>query len=393
MSSPLRQRLGLGERGIDVFLVTSDPGVMARALMYLVAALGTAVVASIAIPGAPLAHQKSVWVLGAIAYACAIGVFLGFDKLPRWGFHALLLAMTALVTWAIYKSGAAGGPYPIFFVWIAIYAAFFMTPAQTAGHVAVMLAAYAGALLALGHDTDNPSLHWALTASALVLVAAAIQALIAHVRRLVDRLTTVGRGDSITGLYSLDAFSEMIDTEVERARRSGNRLGVILAHIEGFPEGVDGRFTPPQQRLLGAVGELFRTAPRQIDTAARLDGGRFALLLPYTDEHGSYVVAERLRSRASVIETPDGARVRMSFGVSGFPRQGASAAAVLQAAERALEEALGSGGDRVMMFQRTTSTARVEIDPEVPAIVEVDEGPTVEIDRHVIESDTHGERI
>jgi diguanylate cyclase (GGDEF)-like protein len=397
--SPLRQRLGLGERGIAAFLVTSDPTVMARALMYLVAALGTAIVASIAIPGAPLAHEKALPILVAIAYACAIGVLVGFDKLPRWGFHALVLAMTALVSWAIYRSGSAGSPYTIFFVWVAMYAAFFMTPAQTAAHIAVMLGAYGGVLIALGDKTLDPSLHWALTASALVLVGVAIQALIAHVRRLVDRLTQVGRGDSITGLYNSEAFDEMLDNEVERARRSGNRLGLIVAEIEGFPSAPAKSSLPPaQQKLLTAIGELLGSTPRQIDVAARLgDGGRFALLLPYTDEHGAYLLAERVRSRAEVIESPEGGRVRMSFGVASFPRHGASASAILQAAEAALGEAIESGGDRVMLLQRSASSARVELDAQAPAagtdepVVEMD-GPTVEVVDPDVEFQAPGDR-
>jgi diguanylate cyclase (GGDEF)-like protein len=381
--SPLRQRLGLGERGVAAFLVTSDPNVMARAMMYLVASLGTAIVASIAIPGAPLAHQKALPVLVAIAYAAAIGVLVGFDKLPRWGFHALLLSLTALITWAIYKSGTAGSPYTIFFVWVAMYAAFFMTPAQTTAHIVVMLASYGGVLIALGGKAEDPSLHWALTASALMLVGIAIQTLIAHVRRLVDRLTQVGRGDSITGLYNAEAFDEMLDKEVERARRSGNRLGVVIAEIEDFPAGTPGSMPAEQQRVLSAVGELFRTGPRQIDIASRLEGGRFALLLPYTDEHGSYLLAERLRARAEVLAGTGEGRVRMSFGVASFPRQGASAQVVRQAAESAMQEAIDNGGDRVMMFQRSASSARVEIDtPETevrPPRVRSEE-PVVEIE-------------
>jgi diguanylate cyclase (GGDEF)-like protein len=383
----------LGERGIAAFLVTSDPNVMARALMYLVACLGTAIVASIAIPGAPLAQEKALPVLVAIAYAAAIGVLVGFDKLPHWGFHALLLAMTALITWAIYKSGTAGSPYTIFFVWIAMYAAFFMTPTQTAIHIAIMLAAYGGALIALPGDTSNAALHWALTASALVLVGAAIQALIAHVRRLVDRLTVVGRGDSITGLYNDEAYRDMLDIEVERARRSGNRLGVVVSAIQDFPESpAAGPIPAPQQRVLSAIGELFRTTPRQIDMAARLGGGRFGLLLPYTDEHGAYLLAERLRSRAEAIETTDGTRVRMSFGLASFPRHGANAQIIRQAADSALQEALEAGGGRVMAAQRTASTARVELDDRAPEAA----APSVRVDDDdapVLEIETHPERL
>lgn len=342
---------------------------MARALMYLLAAVGTAIVASVFVPNGPLEHEKALPVLAAIAYASAIGVLMGFDKMPRWGFHVLLLAVSALICWAVYRSGDSGSAYIVFFFWVAIYAAFFMTPAMTAMHISAMIAGYGGVLLALGARADSAALHWALTASALILIGVAIQALVQHVRRLVDRLTEIGRIDSATGLYTAAAFTEMLANEVERARRSGNRLGLVIAEIEDFAPLGSRPLTASHQRVVTAIGELFRSTPRQIDMAARLGAGRFALLLPYTDEHGAYLLSERLRARVEVLEAPGGGRVRMSFGVSGFPRAGAAAPVVFQAAETALQEAVTSGGDRVMIFQRHGSSGRIEFDaPDVDVV-------------------------
>jgi diguanylate cyclase (GGDEF)-like protein len=340
-------------------MTLTDRSVMARALTYLLAAVGTAIVASVAISSAPLHDEQAVPILAGIAYAAAIGVYYGFERLPAWGVHALLFGVTALISWSVYASGEAGSPYTIFFVWIAIYAAFFFGPWGTALQVAGMLAGYGVALILLGDEASNPVLHWALSASALVLLAVAIQALTAKLAHLIERLTEVGRADSLTGLYNAAAFTEMLDNEVERARRSGNRLGVVIAEIDNFAAVSSEPLPAAQKHLLGNVGQVFRESPRQIDMAARLGSGRFALLLPYTDEHGGFLVAERIRERLHTLGTGD---VRMSFGVAGFPRGGANAAAVFQGAETALAEAHEAGGDRVIIFQRSGSSARVEID-------------------------------
>jgi diguanylate cyclase (GGDEF)-like protein len=148
----------------------------------------------------------------------------------------------------------------------------------------------------------------------------------------------------------------MLENEVERARRSGNRLGVVVAEVDGFAAVTDGAGAKDRQLLLAHMSEALRTTPRKIDLAARLGAGRFALVLPYTDEHGAYLLAERLREQTA----PAGLRV--SFGVAGFPRSGATSQQVFQAAELALAEAREAGGDRVMMLQRAPSSARVEID-------------------------------
>src|SRR4051812_15012424 len=145
--------------------------------MYLLLGVGTAIVASVAIPGGPLEHQKALPVLAAIAYALAIGVFFGFDRLPRWGFHAILLAVTAGICWAVYESGDAGGAYLVFYFWVAMYAAFFMTPWFAALHIGAAVVGYGVVLIKLGDQAENASLHWALTSSALILIGVAIQAL------------------------------------------------------------------------------------------------------------------------------------------------------------------------------------------------------------------------
>src|SRR5438093_451142 len=93
----LGQRLGWGGDLATSSLVTTDRVVMARSLMYLLLGVSTAVVASVGIPDAPLENETAVPVLAGVAYAASIGVFFGFDKLPKWGFHVLLLAVTALV--------------------------------------------------------------------------------------------------------------------------------------------------------------------------------------------------------------------------------------------------------------------------------------------------------
>jgi diguanylate cyclase (GGDEF)-like protein len=365
VSSPLRQRLGLSEREDAAFLAMTDRGVQARALVYLLAAVGTAVVASLAIPDAPLHDEEAVPLLAGIAYVAALGVFVGFERLPEWGIHALLLGVTALVSWAVYASSEAGSPYTIFFVWVTIYAAFFFGRWGTALQTAAMLAGYGVALIAVGEDATTPALHWALTASALLLLAAAIQALAGRLARLVDRLTQVGRVDSLTGLYNATGFTEMLDNEVERARRSGSRLGIVIGEIDAFAPISSDRMPASQQQLLASVGAIFRATPRQIDMCARLGGGRFAMLLPYTDAHGAFLLAERIRERIAPLA---GGRARMSFGVAGFPRFGASAQMVFQAAEAALAAAHEQGGDRVVILQRSSSHARVEI--ELPEATE-----------------------
>jgi diguanylate cyclase (GGDEF)-like protein len=170
-------------------------------------------------------------------------------------------------------------------------------------------------------------------------------------RRQLRQLAQMARVDSVTGLCNASAYEEALDNEIERARRSGSRLGVLVGEVDDR--------SAIHAELLASAGAIFHTTTRQIDTAAHLGRGRFAMVLPYTDEHGAYLVAERIRQRTGAL--PSGG-IPMSMGVAGFPRSGANGHAVLHAAEAALAEARAAGGDRVILLQRVPSTARVEID-------------------------------
>jgi diguanylate cyclase (GGDEF)-like protein len=239
-------------------------------------------------------------------------------RVAAWSAHALLLAVSGLISWAVNASGEAGSPYTVFFVWVAISGAWFLGRWSTARRLS----------------------------------------------RVVDRLTEIGRVDSLTGLYNGTAFTEMLDNEIERARRSGSRLGVVVAELDEFAPVSSGPMPPAQQELLRSVGAIFRASPRQIDMCARIGAGRFAMLLPYTDEHGAFLLAERIRERVAPLMN---GRAHMSFGIAGFPRAGATAQMVFQAAEVALAEAHEQGGDRIVVFQRSGSSAQVEIQlPEAP---------------------------
>ena len=108
-------------------------------------------------------------------------------------------------------------------------------------------------------------------------------------------LDDAARTDPLTGLLNRRGFEELFEIELERARRERPPVRAARGDLDGFKR-VNDRFG--HQAGDSALAAWPRTCSewkRRIDTAARIGGEEFALLLPETDEHGAFLVAERLR--------------------------------------------------------------------------------------------------
>jgi diguanylate cyclase (GGDEF)-like protein len=110
--------------------------------------------------------------------------------------------------------------------------------------------------------------------------------------------------------------------------------------------------------VLERLGSVLMSIKRQIDTAARVGGEEFALLLPESDTDGAYIVCERIRRRVSdtfaAADIPGvggggGLPLTVSLGVSSFPTGGTTQPDLLSSADRALYDAKRQGRDRTVV--------------------------------------------
>src|SRR4051794_21108758 len=151
------------------------------------------------------------------------------------------------------------------------------------------------------------------------------------------------RFDRVTQLLSGAAFDESLETELERARRLRGSTALVMAEIEGLDALGD---RSARESALARLGRALRASKRSYDSAARPAQSRVAVLAPDCDEHGAYILAERMR--AEVGRTLAG-ELTLSMGVAAFPLHGQSAEALRRAAEQALHAAIRLGGDRAVI--------------------------------------------
>ena len=162
-------------------------------------------------------------------------------------------------------------------------------------------------------------------------------------------LEEVAVTDELTGLRNLRYFRARLIEEHARSQRSGVSFAVAIVDLDHFKL-VNDRFGHQVgDRVLVASAHALASVSRRGDTAARVGGEEFALLLPETEKTEAIVLAERVRlaiSRASV----DNGRVAVtaSVGVScSSDFTDPSADTLYAAADRALYQAKEAGRNRV----------------------------------------------
>jgi len=156
--------------------------------------------------------------------------------------------------------------------------------------------------------------------------------------------------DPLTGLYNRRFFQSRLAMEIERAKRYGRVLSLVMLDVDNFKEINDQRGHPFGDHVLVEVGKILRGNVRASDIVCRYGGEEFAVLLPETPLEQASLAAEKLRTclKESFQEGDDPVALTVSLGVASCPSPGvADENDLVRRADAALYEAKGLGRDRV----------------------------------------------
>ena len=111
--------------------------------------------------------------------------------------------------------------------------------------------------------------------------------------------------DELTGLSNRRRFQETMSAEVERSRRFGQDLGLVLLDIDDFKAVNDTYGHQQGDLVLREVAKILRASSREIDEPARYGGEELAVILPGTDLPGAFELAERVREGIEALRAAD----------------------------------------------------------------------------------------
>jgi diguanylate cyclase (GGDEF)-like protein len=172
----------------------------------------------------------------------------------------------------------------------------------------------------------------------------------ANANRVIWRLSDAAVTDALTGLTNRRGFQELIETELERARRSGQPLSLIVGDLDHFKSLNDTHGHGAGDRALEQLALILQTAKRRIDTAARIGGEEFAVVLPDSDHHAAHILAERMRREVRETFFYEPYELTISLGVATFPIHADAVEPLDERADEALYAAKALGRDRTVVY-------------------------------------------
>jgi len=198
-----------------------------------------------------------------------------------------------------------------------------------------------------------PGAHDASAGDEIIRLSAHFNVMAEAIETLHDQTKALASTDPLTGLYNRRFVLEVLQREIERSRREGLPLAVMMLDLDGF-KAVNDKFghTVGDAALLHVAEALEKNA-RAADLTARFGGDEFVILLPNCDAGSLQSVMERVRQGIAGLDPPrsgDGVPLQITVSAGGtLLRSDDSLDSLMNRADLALFEAKNAGRNQVRL--------------------------------------------
>jgi diguanylate cyclase (GGDEF)-like protein len=159
--------------------------------------------------------------------------------------------------------------------------------------------------------------------------------------------------DPLTALFNRRYFETRIDEEIQRARRYGLDLALLVIDADDFKALNDALGHLIGDRVLRAMSDTLRRSVRAFDVCTRFGGEEFAILMPGSTAASALQSAERIRQRIEhyrfdPLLVPSEKHPTISVGVAVLTGE-STAPDLIARADRALYAAKAAGKNCVRL--------------------------------------------
>lgn len=169
---------------------------------------------------------------------------------------------------------------------------------------------------------------------------------VVSIRRLNRELVRISQVDSLTQISNRTRLDTIFEQELDRARRYGRELSILLLDIDYFKRINDEFGHLAGDRVLKDFVKAAKDSIRTTDFIGRWGGEEFLVICPETGIEQAELIAERVRIAVSNFMFPTGRQHTVSIGVTSY-KEGDTADMMLMRADAAMYCAKNSGRNRI----------------------------------------------
>jgi len=192
---------------------------------------------------------------------------------------------------------------------------------------------------------------WSVNGWLILFVIAPL--VLIHRAMYVPQLQEKARVDPKTGLLNAREFEGTLAAELERSRRSGTPLSLLMADLDFLRNINNTHGHLAGDVVIKGIADILREQLRRYDVASRFGGEEFSVLLPETPDSQAVQIAERIRSAVAerlfeVDTSAEPIRATLSIGVATCPDDATGAKELVHEADIAVYAAKAAGRNRVV---------------------------------------------
>jgi len=174
--------------------------------------------------------------------------------------------------------------------------------------------------------TGDESIHRAYKAGAVDYITKPIKKLelLARVQtqlklsNMIKCLKEASVTDGLTKLYNHKKILELLNLEIDRAKRYKRPLSIMMLDIDRFKSVNDEYGHVVGDKVLEQLAFEVKEQIRDLDTVGRYGGEEFLIIFPEINKSQAYQVAERLRKSVESLTFDNGLTITISGGLSEF---------------------------------------------------------------------------
>ncbi|MDO8455939.1 MAG: GGDEF domain-containing protein [Burkholderiaceae bacterium] len=201
--------------------------------------------------------------------------------------------------------------------------------------------------LATGNDIldSSPQHAFFIASFSSSILLFAISTVLMASDRLHAEMEHLATHDSLTNAFTRRSMNEACARELERSRRSGHKMALMILDLDHFKAINDTYGHQAGDRVLIDVVTQIKALLRKPDQLGRFGGEEFVVLLPETTLEEAIVVAERIRESCARSEQKPSCTV--SIGITTSHKDSDTVDSLLARADAALYHAKSAGRNRV----------------------------------------------